>query len=106
MFFFVVVKISMENLKILSKIFPNSKYLVMIRKVESFSNYTDENYVNTWNRYMNITYQICKGLNEKDKDDRCKLIYYDNLIRNPNITITNIRKFLNKNWFNSTYVSF
>ena len=98
-------KTFISNMYHLSGIFPNSKFILMIRDVRAVVYSTSGNttidkstlktlFIN-WNNYYNKAYSKCKSLGTK----RCLPVFYERLVIKPDLEIRKIFKFLKIKWF-------
>jgi protein-tyrosine sulfotransferase len=91
-----------------STIFPNSKFLLLIRDaravihsvmtrkvtITGFSLTDYRQNLKLWNKGIETMYEQCQQIGEK----QCFLVYYEQLVLQPKKTIENILKFLNISW--------
>jgi len=91
-----------------STIFPNSKYLLLIRDaravihsvmtrkvtITGFSLTDYRQNLKLWNKGIETMVKECTQAGS----DKCLMVYYEGLVLQPKKTIENILKFLNLNW--------
>jgi protein-tyrosine sulfotransferase len=95
-------KLFIQSMDYVSSLFPNSKFILMIRDVRAAafssasSNIGDiKNSFQEWNTFNKKAYYNCTTLGP----DRCLTVFYENLVTRPEAEIRKIYKFLNIEWF-------
>ncbi|CEF60503.2 Sulfotransferase domain and P-loop containing nucleoside triphosphate hydrolase domain-containing protein [Strongyloides ratti] len=99
---------TLKNAVYLSKLYPNSKFILMVRdgratvysimtrKVTitgfNLANYTQ--CIQQWNFVINAMYNECKTIGK----ERCMVVYYEQLILHPRKTMENVLNFLDLPW--------
>ncbi len=92
----------------ISSLFPNSKYLLLIRDaravihsvmtrkvtITGFSLTDYRQNLKIWNKGIETMFEQCKQMSE----NRCLMVYYEQLVLQPKKTIENVLKFLNVSW--------
>ncbi|CAF3414284.1 unnamed protein product [Rotaria sp. Silwood1] len=92
----------------ISSMFPNSKFLLIIRDARAvihsvmtrkvtITGFSLTDYrlnLKLWNKGMEIMFEQCKQVGE----DKCLMVYYEQLVLQPKKSIENILKFLNLTW--------
>jgi protein-tyrosine sulfotransferase len=95
----------------ISSLFPNAKFLLLIRDARavihsvmtrhleipgfSFSDYRQN--LKIWNKGINTMVRQCTQIG----NEKCLIVYYEQLVLQPKKTIENILKFLNLHWVDS-----
>ena len=91
-----------------SSLFPNSKFLLIIRDaravihsvmtrrvtITGFSLTDYRKNLKLWNKGIGVMYEECKQLGQ----NKCLMVYYEQLVLQPKTTIKKILKFLNLIW--------
>ena len=99
---------SLGHAQYLSKLFPKSKFILTVRDARSnvFSisrshasvpGFSDKNILKAftaWNRYNEMMYNECMYVGK----NRCLLVYYEQLVLQPQYELKRIFKFLNIKW--------
>jgi protein-tyrosine sulfotransferase len=92
----------------ISSLFPNSKYLLLIRDaravihsvmtrkvtITGFSLTDYRQNLKIWNKGIETMFEQCKQMGE----NRCLMVYYEQLVLQPKKTIENVLQFLNVSW--------
>ena len=100
-----------QDSEYLSRIFPNSKFILMIRDARATVYSVWSRYINSsgykirdfkssflnWNNITQIMYSQCLAIGS----ERCQLVFYENLVLHPKIEIEKILKFLEVPWHNA-----
>ena len=97
-----------QHLSYLKTIFPNAKFILMIRDgravahsiitrgvfVPGFNKKSYRNCLSEWNYMIKRMYNMCTDVGPKN----CLSVYYEKLILSPEMTMKSILNFLNINW--------
>ena len=99
---------TLEYSQYLASIFPNSKFVLMIRDARATVHSVDSRYINSggyqiknflenfqnWNSLIERMYSQCVAIGL----DRCLPVYYEQLVLHPERELRNILSFLNLSW--------
>jgi hypothetical protein len=95
-----------KNIEYLNSIFPNAKFIYMIRDgraavyshlvqlKELHLNYKLRSYLTDWYYFNDRVYNQCN----KVGPGHCLLVHYEDLVFHPEKTLRHIMKFLNEDW--------
>lgn len=98
------------HIKYLAKLFPNSKFIVMIRDIRAVSYSYVKNIIKDetnltiyetiifkWNLFINNVVQQCTDVGQ----EKCMIVYYEKLVLNPEKILKVIMNFIGEKWENS-----
>uniref|UniRef100_A0A915PID0 Protein-tyrosine sulfotransferase n=1 Tax=Setaria digitata TaxID=48799 RepID=A0A915PID0_9BILA len=99
---------TMKSAEYLAQLFPNSKFLLMIRDgratvhsiisrqvtITGFDLNDPRQCLDKWNRAIKIMYEQCKAVGRK----RCLMVYYEQLVLHPEQQLRRILSFLDVPW--------
>uniref|UniRef100_A0A8R1TZZ5 Protein-tyrosine sulfotransferase n=1 Tax=Onchocerca volvulus TaxID=6282 RepID=A0A8R1TZZ5_ONCVO len=99
---------TMKSAEYLAYLFPNSKFLLMIRDgratvhsiisrqvtITGFDLNDPKQCLDKWNHIIKIMYEQCKAIGKK----RCLMVYYEQLVLHPEQQLRRVLNFLNITW--------
>lgn len=100
--------LSLRNTTYLSKLFPNAKFILMVRDgravinsilsrhvvIRGLRNRTYENLLQRWNKAVTTMVEQCEGLGPR----RCVTVYYEHLVMDPARTMAAVLRFVGVKW--------